>query len=102
METCQTILWTIQSFGCDTNKINLEAKPVDKPDSESIFVALYRVRPCYPELPDVSWCGNAKRQKRKAATNKKELQEKSVAQEAIRSSGPVTRSMIRQAQSSKD
>ena len=38
---------------------NVEVKPVDKPDVESIFIALDRVRPCFPELPDVSWCENA-------------------------------------------
>ena len=30
---------------------NAEVKLIDKPDSESIFVALNRVRFCYPELP---------------------------------------------------
>ena len=44
-----------------TTPTNLEVKPVDKPDAELIFVSLNRIRPCYPELPDIFWCGDAKR-----------------------------------------
>ena len=36
---------------------NAEVKLIDKPDSDSIFVALNRVRLCYPELPSKSWSG---------------------------------------------
>ena len=32
-----------------TTPTNLEVKPVDKPDAESIFVSLDRIRPCYPD-----------------------------------------------------
>ena len=54
-----------------TTPTNLEVKPVDKPEAEAIFVSLDRIRPCYPELPDVSWCGNTKRKqsKRKPKAN---------------------------------
>ena len=41
-----------------TTPTNLEVNPVDKPDAESIFISLNRIRPCYPELPDISWCGD--------------------------------------------
>ncbi len=41
------------------------AVPVDDPDAEPIFVHLSRVRPCYKELPNVSWTGKARRKKRK-------------------------------------
>ena len=78
-----------------TTPTNLEVKPVDKPDTESIFVSLDRIRPCYPELPDVSWYGNAKRKQ-----NKKKPQVQEETQKQIRTSGPVTRSMTKKAQSS--
>lgn len=78
-----------------TTPTNLEVKPVDKPDAESIFVSLNRIRPCYPELPDISWCGDAKRKR-----NKKKPQVQEETQKPIRTSGPVTRSMTKQAQSS--
>ena len=73
---------------------NLEVKPVDKPDAESIFVSLDRIRPCYPELPNVSWCGNAKYKRNK---KKSQVQEET---QPVRTSGPVTRSMTKEAQSS--
>ena len=34
-----------------------EVRLIDKPDSDSIFVALNRARLCYPELPNLSWSG---------------------------------------------
>ena len=88
-----------------TTPTNVEVKPVDKPDADSIFVSLDRVRPCYPELPDVSWCGTAKqRQKRKTATRKRQVpatEETELPAPITRTSGPVTRSMTTQAQSCK-
>ena len=77
-----------------TTPTNLEVKPVDKPDAESIFVSLNRIRPCYPELPDISWCGDAKRKQ-----NKKKSHMQEETQRPIRTSGPVTRSMTKKAQS---
>ena len=38
---------------------NAEVVLVDKPDEDSIFVLLMRVRPCYDELPDISWTGHS-------------------------------------------
>ena len=34
---------------------NVEVIPVDQPNAESIFISIDRIRPCYPELPDISW-----------------------------------------------
>ena len=76
-----------------TTPTNLEVKPVDKPEAEAIFVSLDRIRPCYPELPDVSWCGNTKRKQSKRKPRAKEDTEI-----PARTSGPVTRSMIKKAQ----
>jgi len=39
---------------------NIEARLVDKPDTDSIFVAVSPVWPCYPELSDASWTGPRK------------------------------------------
>ena len=36
---------------CSLTPTNAEVKLIDKPDSNSIFAALNRVRFCYPELP---------------------------------------------------
>ena len=76
-----------------TTPTNLEVKPVDKPEAEAIFVSLDRIRPCYPELPDVSWCGNTKRKQSKRKPKTKEDTEM-----PARTSGPVTRSMKKKAQ----
>ena len=45
-------------------RTNIEARLVDKPDTDLIFVAVNRVRPCYPELSDASWTGARKGCKR--------------------------------------
>ena len=39
---------------------NAEVKLVDSVDDPSIFVALDRLRRCYPELPNTSWTGRRK------------------------------------------
>ena len=66
---------------------NVEARLVDEVDAESIFVAVNRVRPCRPELPDTSWTGRKTRKRRK----KPEKKAAEVPEE--QRSGPVTRSM---------
>ena len=73
---------------------NAEVKLIDKPDSESIFVALNRVRLCYPELPSKSWSG----QKPKRTPVKKSKQT-TVTTTPVpeRTTGPVTRSMSKHA-----
>ena len=40
---------------------DVRAVPVDDPDAEPIFVHLSRVRPCYKELPNVSWTRKPRR-----------------------------------------
>ena len=40
---------TLQSCECNSN---VEARLTDDPDAETIFVAINRVRPCYPEQTD--------------------------------------------------
>ena len=44
---------------------NVEVRLVDKPEEDPIFVSLDRVRPCYGELPDVSWSGHSRRKRKK-------------------------------------
>ena len=68
---------------------NIEARLVDDMDAESIFVAVNRVRPCHPELPDSSWTGHRKWKGRKKRNSKDS--EKPVVVE--RQTGPVARSM---------
>ena len=70
---------------------NAEVKLIDKPDSDSIFVALDRVRLCYPELPSKSWSGQKSKQSRIKNRNKKLTMVATPATE--RKSGLVTRSM---------
>lgn len=72
---------------------NAEVKLVDKPDSGSIFVALNRVRLCYPELPSKSWSGQ--KSKRSYTRKSKEVTAAKPAPERI--TGPVTRSMSKRA-----
>ena len=73
---------------------NTEVKLIDKPDSESIFVALNRVRLCYPELPSKSWSG----QKSKRSQTKKPKSERTAATPAPEcTTGRVTRSMSKRA-----
>ena len=75
---------------------NAEVKLIDKPDSESIFVALNRVRLCYPELPSKSWSG----QKPKRTPGKTVKATPVPVPERI--TGPVTRSMSRRAAQTQD
>ena len=44
---------------------NAEVRLVDKPDDPPIFVSLGRIRPCYEEIPDVSWSGHSPRKRRR-------------------------------------
>ena len=71
---------------------NAEVKLVDKPDTDAIFVALNRVRLCYPELPSKSWSGTTLRRPRKS--NKQPVH---TAPPPERTTGPVTKSMTKRA-----
>ena len=64
---------------------NIEARLVDDPSSESIFVAVNRVRPCYSGVPDKSWTGPKKRRAKKKKNSGTKLT-------STTSTGPVTRS----------
>ena len=48
-----------------TTPTNAEVRLVDRPEDDSIFVALNRVRLCYPEQGSNTWTGHKKRRKRK-------------------------------------
>ena len=44
---------------------NAEVRLVDKPDDPPIVVSLGRIRPCYEEIPNVSWSGHSPRKHRR-------------------------------------
>ena len=78
---------------------NVEARLVYDSDEETIFVAVNRVRPCYPEQTNTLWRG---RQKRKSRTVSKPTETKATKSKvgssqssSIRTTGPATRSMTR-------
>ena len=75
---------------------NAEVRLIDKPDDQPIFVSLDRVRPCYVELPDVSWSGAKKWSKKnycKSASSKTTLGSTSIPEDSY--AGPTTRSQAR-------
>ena len=43
---------------------SVEVRLLDQPKSDSIFVALERVRRCYPEQGDTTWTGHNKHRKK--------------------------------------
>lgn len=43
---------------------NAEVQLIEHPEYAPIFVAMDRLRKCYPELPDVSWTGRRQRRHR--------------------------------------
>ena len=49
----------------DVTPTNVEVRLIDRPDDPTIFVALNRVRLCYPELPDKSWSGKTRKRAQK-------------------------------------
>ena len=72
---------------------NAEVKLIDKLDSNSIFMALNRVRLCYPELPNKSWSG----QKAKRSQKKSRSEQPNTISVPERTTGPVTRSLTKRA-----
>ena len=74
---------------------NAEVRLVDKPDEQSIFVSLDRVRPCYSELPNRSWSGHSSRRKRKRKSSSKTVVESPTSPELGPYTGPMTRSRTR-------
>ena len=77
---------------------NVEVRLVDKPADASIFVSLDRVRPCYPELRNVSWSGKLTR-KRQRKSGPTIANRQGIDGTQVRHSGPVTRSQTRRAHS---
>ena len=71
---------------------NAEVRVVDDPKAASIFVALDRVRLCYPEQADVTWTG---RSRRRMVTHSKEPDSSSTPSTPRVRNGPVSRSMTR-------
>ena len=51
---------------------NAEVRLVDDPTADSIFISLDRVKPCYPELPDIAWTGHTTRKERKNSAKQKD------------------------------
>ena len=67
---------------------NADVQLVENQGEPALFVAISRLRRCYPELPDTSWTGTKKR--RRFPATKKDLPPQLVRQE-----GPVTRAMAK-------
>ena len=79
---------------------NAEVRLISDPTASSIFVALSRVRQCYPEQGDATWIGGhgKKRKARKSKVKQTDTTD-TPADDASTSprTGPVTRAMARQA-----
>ena len=72
---------------------NAEVCLVDDPTAELIFVSLDREKPCYPQLPDVSWT------KPKGRKNSSNTTNQSIGRESrgsYRATGLITRSQSKQ------
>ena len=73
---------------------NAEVQLIEKAGDPSLFVALSRLRRCYPEMTDASWTDGKKRNK----TNRQvfsSLSKEDTKASSVRREGPVTKSMIR-------
>ena len=70
---------------------NAEVKLVDSIDDPSIFVALDRLRRCYPELLNTSWTGRRKTRQRKTKHNADN--QASHVPSVPKTTGPVTHAM---------
>ena len=80
---------------------NAEVSFIDRPDEESIFVSLDRVRLCYPEMSNKTWLGRHGKCTKKNVVKKKS--QPALTNVASRQVGPVTWAMSRyRAQASKD
>ena len=74
---------------------NTEAQLIEKPGDPSLFVALSRLRRCYPEMTDASWTGRKKRSKNKMKKRAALPHGSRFKAVPVRSEGPITRSMTR-------
>ena len=71
---------------------NAEVRLVDQPNDESIFVALDRVRRCYPEQGNETWTGHKKKRKKKCKKSTKPAAKNTSTVTTGQTEGPVTRS----------
>ena len=72
--------------------VTVEARLIDTPDADTIFVAVNRVRHCYPEQTNISWTGQRKRKPKIAAKVTKQVASQT---SLTHTTGPVTRLMTR-------
>ena len=75
---------------------NTEVKLIERPKEPSIFVAIDRIRKCYPEQSNVTWTGR-KRKSTKQSRKNVESEKSEHVPDGVRTVGPVTRSMSRKA-----
>ena len=71
---------------------NAEVKLIERVSEPSIFVAIDRLRKCYPELPDTCWTGRKPTRKRRS---KRQTVTLPPVEPVQRTTGPVTRSMTK-------
>ena len=73
---------------------NAEVQLIENPKESSIFVALDRLRKCYPEQSNATWTG---RKRKSTKRGSKSVQPKTSERpsDRVRTVGPVTRSMTR-------
>ena len=72
---------------------NAEVKLIENPQESSIFVALDRLRKCYPEQSNATWTGRKRKSKR--SSKSVQLTSSERPSDGVRTVGPVTRSMTR-------
>lgn len=73
---------------------NVEVRLVDSPSADSIFVAMNRVRRCYPELGDATWTGRPRRRRQKLQGTKPQ-ENRSRETVSLPYQGPTTRARTR-------
>ena len=74
---------------------NVEARLVDDPTAEPLFVSWDRVRSCYLEQGDETWTGPRRKRRKKKKKKSSSMETEAMATKASSRNGPVTRSMTR-------
>ena len=71
---------------------NVEVKLVSRPDDQSIFVSLSRVRPCYAEMSASGsvWTGHGAKKSKRTRAKKSDLKRSPPSSDEYK--GPITRS----------
>ena len=88
LETSEALLWSV----LQATPTNAEVCLVDKPKSDSIFVALEQVQRCYAEQGDTTWTGHKKHRKKSCLKGTTQPTDGEALQPH---QGPVTRSRSR-------